>query len=138
MLQFSMAKGRRKGHYGPYKTTVAQLGKYGPGGIKLRQWRKWHDLTIPDLADQAGLSPGTISNIENGKGRFSVLTLEALANVLTNGSIGWLFDIDPLKTTRTDRYGPARWSATPPPDRRLHCRHDTAPKVVRKLDIHRH
>ena len=54
-----------------------------PGiGDKLRFFRKERRLTIRALAEQAGLSPNTISLIENNSASPTVTTLYAIANVL--------------------------------------------------------
>lgn len=54
-----------------------------PGiGEKLRYFRKERGLSIRVLAEQAGLSPNTISLIENNTASPTVTTLYAIANVL--------------------------------------------------------
>jgi transcriptional regulator with XRE-family HTH domain len=54
-----------------------------PGiGAKLRIFRKKKGLSIRVLADRAGLSPNTISLIENNSASPTVTTLHTIANVL--------------------------------------------------------
>jgi transcriptional regulator with XRE-family HTH domain len=54
-----------------------------PGiGEKLRAFRKDRGLSIRVLADRAGLSPNTISLIENNSASPTVTTLYSIANVL--------------------------------------------------------
>lgn len=48
---------------------------------KLKAWREAHYLTQSDLAEQAGLSPFTVHNAENGK-EISAKTGRALARTL--------------------------------------------------------
>lgn len=99
----SMAKrGRKPGPRGPYKTKANKRGKgsevldpdqLGGGGIRLRQHRLAKAWTVEVMAERAGVSPGTVSQIENGGG-YSFETLHKLATALGT-SIGALFDVDP-------------------------------------------
>ena len=93
---FSMPKrGRKPGPRGPYKSDVEDPELLGGGGIRLRQYRLMRGWTVEVTAERAGLSPGTISGIENGGG-YSPATLMKLAKAFKT-SIGILFDIDPRK-----------------------------------------
>jgi transcriptional regulator with XRE-family HTH domain len=51
-------------------------------GNQAREYRRKLDMTVVDLARQAGLSPGMLSKIENGLTSPSLATLEALARAL--------------------------------------------------------
>lgn len=51
-------------------------------GREVRQLRRKHDMTVSQLADLAGLSPGMLSKIENGLTSPSLATLQALGAAL--------------------------------------------------------
>lgn len=51
-------------------------------GRQVRSYRKTMDITVVDLARQAGLSAGMLSKIENGLTSPSLATLRALADAL--------------------------------------------------------
>lgn len=51
-------------------------------GREVRQLRRKHDMTVSQLADLAGLSPGMLSKIENGLTSPSLATLQALGTAL--------------------------------------------------------
>jgi transcriptional regulator with XRE-family HTH domain len=51
-------------------------------GAQVREIRRDTDLSIVDLANAAGISPGMLSKIENGQISPSLSTLEALASAL--------------------------------------------------------
>ena len=51
-------------------------------GREVHGFRRKHDMTVADLARQAGLSPGMLSKIENGLTSPSLATLRALAGAL--------------------------------------------------------
>jgi transcriptional regulator with XRE-family HTH domain len=51
-------------------------------GRQVRAYRKKLDITVVDLANQAGLSAGMLSKIENGLTSPSLATLRALADAL--------------------------------------------------------
>lgn len=61
-------------------------------GARVRQLRNERDLSIRQLAEQSEVSPGYISQIENGKTNPSVTTLYAIATVM-QVSIQAFFDI---------------------------------------------
>lgn len=67
----------------------------GAAGIRIRQHRLARGWTIDALAADTGLSIGTISGIEGGKG-YSPETLIKLAKAF-DVSVGMLFDVDPRK-----------------------------------------
>jgi transcriptional regulator with XRE-family HTH domain len=91
-----MAKrGRKPGPRGPYKNDVDDPDLLGGGGIRLRQHRLGRNWTIEVTAEKAGVSPGTISSIENGGG-YSPATLMRLAKTFRT-SVEALFDVDPRK-----------------------------------------
>jgi len=91
-----MAKrGRKPGPRGPYKNDVEDPDLLGGGGIRLRQYRLARGWTVEVTAERAGVSPGTISTIENGGG-YSPATLQKLAKAFKT-TVGVLFDIDPRK-----------------------------------------
>lgn len=49
----------------------------------LREWRKYRQLTQERLAERVGVTPGTISQLENGQISYTQPTLEALAAALS-------------------------------------------------------
>ncbi len=51
-------------------------------GLEVRALRKQLGLTVTDLGDAAGLSPGMLSKIENGLTSPSLTTLQSLAHAL--------------------------------------------------------
>lgn len=51
-------------------------------GAKVRHYRKLNNLSQEQLAELIGMSPNTISYIENGKNNISFAKLGILANVL--------------------------------------------------------
>lgn len=82
---------------GPYSTkpkaapkTPQQLGHY------LREWRAHKNMTIEDLATAAELSVGSVSNIETGKQKTSMDSLQRLAKALGIAR-GMLIEIDPTE-----------------------------------------
>lgn len=58
-------------------------------------WRKYRGFTQETIADLAGLSVGTISNIETGQDGFSRESLYAVAKAL-DVEPGWLLSRDPF------------------------------------------
>src|SRR5690606_30693014 len=60
-------------------------------GVQVRSLRKQHDMTVMELAGQAGLSAGMLSKIENGGICPSLHALQALAQAL-NVPITALFE----------------------------------------------
>lgn len=62
--------------------------------IYLREWRKYRGLSTEKLASEAGVSPGLISQIENGESGGSPDSLEKLAIALQI-QVGELLDIRP-------------------------------------------
>lgn len=66
-------------------------------GKKIKETRKQEGLTLKQLADAAGLNPGTLSKIENGLTKPSITTLEMLANSL-KVDIGYLFESEEKKS----------------------------------------
>lgn len=68
-----------------------------PKGLPLlKAWRSYRKLTQEQLAEQAGMSPGNISQLEKGLIRYSQDGLEALAEAL-NCRPGELLSVDPTK-----------------------------------------
>lgn len=63
--------------------------------IFLREWRKYRQLTVEQLANDAGVSPGLISLIERRKSGGSPDSLEKLARAL-RCETGELLDIKPV------------------------------------------
>lgn len=62
--------------------------------IYLREWRVSLHLTVEQLADRAGVSPGLISQIENGVSGGSGESLGKIAAAL-GIEVGMLFDVKP-------------------------------------------
>lgn len=85
--------GVRRGAYEPEDFNPDQLGI---AGIHLRQWRMHRDMTVLELSDKAGVSPGLISGAENAKNGLSMQSLKLIAEAL-GCSIGELMEIDPRK-----------------------------------------
>jgi len=59
-------------------------------GARVRELRQAAGITAAALADQAGLSQGQLSKIENGKATLSVKTLACLCRIF-NRPVGYLF-----------------------------------------------
>lgn len=51
-------------------------------GQDIRTWRERRGLTLPELAAKAGVSKGTLSKIENGKGDACLTTIDKLVRAL--------------------------------------------------------
>ena len=51
-------------------------------GKQVKNFRSQQEITVADLAKQAGLSPGMLSKVENGLTSPSLATLNALAQAL--------------------------------------------------------
>lgn len=93
MHNFSMAKARKPpAKRGPYRGDIEKLGT---GGIKLRQWRVYRNMSIASLADASGVSTGTISEIEGDRGGWSADMLMSLAKGLDTTPAA-LMAINPL------------------------------------------
>jgi transcriptional regulator with XRE-family HTH domain len=88
-------RGRKPGPRGPYKSDIVDPDTRGGGGIRLRQYRLARGWTLEITSERSGLSPGTISNIENGGG-YSPATLLKLAKTFKT-TVGAMFDIDPKR-----------------------------------------
>lgn len=80
---FNMAKGQ-KGRRGPPERKWARPPR-------LKEWRDYRDKTVEGLADEAGVSPGLISQIENRLSNGSPASLQKLATAL-GCTVGELFD----------------------------------------------
>jgi len=65
-------------------------------GNRIKELRKQAGLTLKQLAEANGLTPGTLSKIENGLVKPSITTLEMLAHNL-KVDIGYLFKADEEK-----------------------------------------
>lgn len=85
-----------KGSRGPYtsRSDVKDPDQLGTGGIRLRQHRLHRGWTMEITAEKAGLSTGSIGEIEGGHGGYSPETLQKLANAF-GITVGELFDVDP-------------------------------------------
>jgi transcriptional regulator with XRE-family HTH domain len=99
-------KGRKTGPRGPYKTRpgardVENPDQLGTGGIRIRQHRLARAWTVAKLAEESGLSDGTISGIENGEIGWSRDSLPKLADAL-GVTIGELFGVDPRPGKSSD------------------------------------
>lgn len=77
----------------PARTRRAQQ-RIGEG---LASWRKLQRLTARQVADRAGISPATLSRLENGKTPVSLETFLNVARVL--GQLDRVIDaVDPYET----------------------------------------
>lgn len=68
------------------------VGKGGLLGSKVRQARDEQGLTQAELAQAAGVSPGLIGQVENGRVQPSLQTIEALARVLGSSPCYFITD----------------------------------------------
>jgi len=73
-------------------------------GNRVRGIRKQAGLTLKQLAEASGLTPGTLSKIENGLTKPSITTLQMIANSL-KVDIGYLFKIEGEKRYVISRKG---------------------------------
>jgi transcriptional regulator with XRE-family HTH domain len=48
----------------------------------IREWRKHRGLTLEQVAERAGMTPGNLSHLERGKQAYTQHALEALASAL--------------------------------------------------------
>jgi transcriptional regulator with XRE-family HTH domain len=78
------------------KQTVKPRLKQGPRRHFIRQWRKFRGLTQEQLAARIDVTPGAISQLENGRVGYTQPMLEALAEALSCGP-GDLLTIDPTR-----------------------------------------
>lgn len=62
----------------------------------IRQWRLYRHMKMEALASKAGLSVGTISQIETGKQGYTRDSLEAIARALDTRP-GYLLEFDPIR-----------------------------------------
>jgi transcriptional regulator with XRE-family HTH domain len=62
----------------------------------VRRWREYRNLTQEQLAERVGVTPGTISQLENSRINYRQPLLEALAEAL-NCNPGDLLNIDPMR-----------------------------------------
>jgi transcriptional regulator with XRE-family HTH domain len=85
---------------GPYKKAKPKERAEEPAPPESRtylaQWRKAAGMTQEDLAAAAGLSVGTISDIESGKSGYSANSLHRLAKALRI-TPGMIIDVNPEK-----------------------------------------
>lgn len=87
--------GQQAHPFGMAKKVLPRFKK--PKGLPLlRAWRKYRSMTGEQLAERAGMTPGNISQLENGLIRYSQDGLEALAEAL-NCRPGELLSVDPSK-----------------------------------------
>lgn len=95
-----------KGQRGPYtsRSDVKDPDQLGSGGIRLRQHRLARGWTMEVTAEKAGLSTGTIGEIEGGHKGYGPETLQKLAKAF-GVTVGELFDVDP----REEASGGAFW-----------------------------
>ncbi len=64
------------------KTVVQTNFKPPRSQFFFKEWRKFRGLKQEELADQIGVTPSSISQLENGKQGFTDTTLVALAEAL--------------------------------------------------------
>ena len=109
-----------KGSRGPYRSRsdVTDPDKLGSGGIRLRQHRLARGWTLEVTAEKAGLSTGTIGEIESGNGGYSPTTLQKLATAF-NVTVGELFDVDPRQEAASGSIWPIWRQATPAERQRI-------------------
>ena len=70
----------------------------GPPGAQIRAARLRRNLTVRTLASAVGVSPATISQIENGRTKVSVSRLGRIADAL-DMTVAEILDIDPRGET---------------------------------------
>lgn len=71
-------------------------------GTHFADWRKLNGLKVTEVAERAGVSVGTIRNLEGGQGGTSLVTVLAVARVL---------GIDDLLAEAVDPYNTERGRA---------------------------
>lgn len=86
-------------------TTPASLSRHGLERRPLRDWRTLRDLTIMQLAVQAGVSVATVQALEHGRTRPSIETAEKLASALNVfiEQIEWL-EVSPVNQPPSKAY----------------------------------
>jgi len=87
--------------------TPASLSRHGLERRPLRDWRTRRDLTIMQLAVQAGVSIATVQALEHGRTRPTIETAEKLANALNVfiEQIDWL-EVTPVNQPPSKAYRP--------------------------------
>lgn len=105
---------------GPYtsRSDVKDPDQLGAGGIRLRQHRLARGWTMEVTAERAGLSTGTIGEIEAGYKGYGPDTLLKLADAF-GVTIGELFDVDPRQTGPGGAFWPLWQQATPAQRQRI-------------------
>jgi AcrR family transcriptional regulator len=82
-------------------------------GQRIRLARQSHQMSLRELARRLGVSPATVSAIETGSTRISVVRLQAVAGILEM-SVADILAIDPDRSGSRERWEPrdqraARW-----------------------------
>jgi DNA-binding XRE family transcriptional regulator len=67
---------------GEERIPAAIVDRLADGESPVRVWREHRGLSLRALAEQAGVSPALLSEIENGKKEGSIKTLASLARTL--------------------------------------------------------
>jgi AcrR family transcriptional regulator/DNA-binding XRE family transcriptional regulator len=83
-------------------------------GLRIRSARLRAGLSVRALGDQLGVSPATISAVENGKTGISVARLYDIARVLDIGASRLLSGLPAAVPERADALPDARWRRFPP------------------------
>jgi transcriptional regulator with XRE-family HTH domain len=69
----------------PVQRTIRRMPKPQPKQFRktfIREWRKHRGLTLEQVAERAGMTPGNLSHLERGKQAYTQPALEALAEAL--------------------------------------------------------
>lgn len=109
-----------KGQRGPYtsRSDVKDPDQLGTGGIRLRQHRLFRGWTMEVTAERAGVSTGTIGEIEGGHKGYGPETLQKLADAF-GITVGELFDVDPRQEAPGGAFWPIWQQATPAERQRI-------------------
>jgi transcriptional regulator with XRE-family HTH domain len=98
---------------GPYRKAVkAAPPRWRRNFVK--EWRLFRKMTVEKLAEASGLSPGTVSAIENRQQGYSDESLESLSKALKT-SRGALLDVNPNQPSSADFF--ALWDRADEPQR---------------------
>lgn len=69
----------------PVRRTIPGMVRPRPKQYRktfIREWRKHRGLTLEQVAERAGMTPGNLSHLERGRQAYTQSALEALAEAL--------------------------------------------------------